>query len=196
MVLPIKRKNCCEKKTRVISCRVDWVWHLRSRMVGPRNATHSPKLKNTLQYVKVCCQLLRNKAQIRSLSRCFILEKVSEVFLQHLHSYAWVNLSKVRVACSEWSEWWLSDSRMNDSFKSVLLKDPVKPTRLWRLVGKKILVMFSLRRVTDVWSVCFGESLRKYFGNDDIVKPAFRHKIKTAIFETIYTIYIHLTTSI
>jgi len=55
-------------------------------MVGPRKATQSPKLKNTIQYVKVCCQLLRNKAQIRSLSRCFILEKVPDVFLQHLHS--------------------------------------------------------------------------------------------------------------
>lgn len=133
MVLPIKRKNCCEKKTRVISCRVDWVWHLRSRMVGPRKATQSPKLKNTIQYVKVCCQLLRNKAQIRSLSRCFILEEVSEVFLQHLHSAIHLRDEKT---CPNWesrvqrvnAEWCLTDSRTSCSLKSVLLKDLVKPT--------------------------------------------------------------------
>lgn len=110
MVLPIKRKNCCEKKTRVISWRVDWVWHLRSRMVGPRKATQSPKLKNTIQYVKVCCQLLRNKAQMRSLSRCFILEKVSEVFLQHLHSA--IHL-RDEETCPNWEsrvEWTRSDA--------------------------------------------------------------------------------------
>lgn len=49
MELPIRRQNCWEKNTQVICWSVDCVWHCKSRIVGPKKAIHSPKLKNTLQ---------------------------------------------------------------------------------------------------------------------------------------------------
>lgn len=137
MVLPIKRKNCWEKKTRVISCNVDWVWHLRSSIVGPRKATQSPKLKNTLQYVKVCCQLSRNKAQMRSLIRCFILEKlragVVEVFLQHYTVTFILGVRKklLKEDTRVFVRWVESNDvrSLNRSLESVLLNDSNEPIR-------------------------------------------------------------------
>lgn len=64
--LPMSRQSCWEKNTQVISCNVEPVWHFRSRIVGPRKAMLSPKLKNTLQYVSVCWQFLRKSVNIRS----------------------------------------------------------------------------------------------------------------------------------
>ncbi len=63
---PMSRQSCWEKNTQVISCNVEPVWHFRSRIVGPRKAMLSPKLKNTLQYVSVCWQFLLKSVTIRS----------------------------------------------------------------------------------------------------------------------------------
>lgn len=79
--LPISKQTCCEKKTQVISCSVELVWHFRSNIVGPRNAIQSPKLKNTLQYVSVCCQF-RLKSVIRR--------------------------SSTNIVSSEWTNYWMS----------------------------------------------------------------------------------------
>lgn len=47
--LPINKQNCWEKNTQVIWLSVEFVWHCKSKIVGPRKAMHSPKLKKTLQ---------------------------------------------------------------------------------------------------------------------------------------------------
>lgn len=72
--LPKRRQICCEKKTQVISSSVELVWHFRSNIVGPRNAIQSPKLKNTLQYVSVCCQFRLKSVRIRSSINMLSLE--------------------------------------------------------------------------------------------------------------------------
>lgn len=64
--VPTSKQNCWEKNTQVISCNVEPVWHFRSRIVGPRKAMLSPKLKKTLQYVSVCWQFLLKSVNIRS----------------------------------------------------------------------------------------------------------------------------------
>lgn len=47
--LPINKQNCWAKNTQVIWVSVEFVWHCKSKIVGPRKAMQSPKLKNTLQ---------------------------------------------------------------------------------------------------------------------------------------------------
>lgn len=85
--LPTSRQICCEKKTQVISSSVELVWHFRSNIVGPRNAIQRPKLKNTLQYVSVCCQ--------------FCLKTV-------------IRRSSTNMLSSEWMNYWMSGfSRMD-----------------------------------------------------------------------------------
>ena len=58
---PTRDISNCQKNTRLILFMSVDVIQPRSSKVGPKKATHIPKLQNTLQYVTVGCQFCKNR---------------------------------------------------------------------------------------------------------------------------------------
>ena len=74
MVAPTREQRSWTKNTQLIVCTLEDVRHPMSSNVGPRKATHMPKLQNTAQYVIVACQCCMNSLLQPMANVCFSVE--------------------------------------------------------------------------------------------------------------------------